>query len=92
MNNQTELARLNRSFNIGMLFVFGQFSLLDARKEIGVSTGGYFRLPMGTRIDSDWFWKPPGEEGWLQAFLWSGSESEVEELLQQLNQVPTKAP
>lgn len=51
-----------------------------------------FRLPMGTRIDSDWLWKPPGEEGWLQAFLWSGSDSEVEELLQQLNQVPTKAP
>ena len=39
-----------------------------------------FRLPRSLEIGTDQFWYPPGVEGWMQAFVWSGSDSEVEEM------------
>ena len=48
-----------------------------------------FRLPQAVEIETDQFWSPPGNEGWSQAFMWSGSDSEVEEVLETLSRVRT---
>ena len=48
-----------------------------------------FRLPQSLEIETDQFWYPPGSEGWRQAFMWSGSDSEVEEMHEALSRLKT---
>ncbi len=52
----------------------------------GGPPGLTFRLPPEHRIDSRLFWIPQGDEGWLQAFLWSGSDAEFEQLVIEVQQ------
>ena len=44
-----------------------------------------FRLPDHVMVRTDQFWIPPGNEGWLQAFLWSGSDAEYDQLVTYLS-------
>ena len=46
-----------------------------------------FRLPQSLEIITDQLWYPPGSEGWMQAFMWSGSDSEVEEMRETLSRL-----
>ncbi|OUU24702.1 MAG: hypothetical protein CBC13_03105 [Planctomycetia bacterium TMED53] len=58
----------------------------------GGPPGLTFRLPHEYQIDTESFWIPPGNQGWRQAFLWSGSDSEFEELLEKVAQVIRESP
>ena len=53
----------------------------------GGPPGLTFRLPESLKLEADRFWLPPGGEGWMQAFLWSGSDSEVDQLMADLTTV-----
>ena len=53
----------------------------------GGPPGLTFRFANVEIIDSELFWQPPGDEGWQQAFLWSGSDPEVDQLVEQLAMV-----
>lgn len=53
----------------------------------GGPPGFTFRLPDHLKIEPSQFWVPPGGKGWLQAFLWSGSDVEHEYLLASLTEM-----
>ncbi len=48
-----------------------------------------FRLPAGVEVAEESLWVPHGRSGWLQAFLWSGSDAEFDVWIESIQAIDT---